>query len=167
MLLGARWAPATLPLQALTLVMPLRMLSNIGTPMMLGIGRPDVNLTNMIMSAITMPLSFLVGSHWGLTGIIAAWLTAYPRLFVAMSIRTSRPVSLEYPRYLAALRGPLLCSLVMYAAVLAARKVGLVLDLKPITLLVVLVASGAATYTAVVWMTCPNRVREVLTLVRS
>ena len=59
--LGQRWENAILPLQLLSLMMPLRMLNNFLPSVTDALGRPDIGLKNVLLASIVMPISFMIG----------------------------------------------------------------------------------------------------------
>ncbi len=68
LLLGPKWQAAAIPLQLLSLVMPLRMLMNAFQPFLWGVGRPDTSASTFLIGALTMPVAFVVGAQWGPVG---------------------------------------------------------------------------------------------------
>ena len=61
-------------------------------------------MRNSIFAAFLMPTSFYFGSHWGNTGIAAAWLIAYPMVALPLYVRAFRRIGLRGREYLAVLR---------------------------------------------------------------
>jgi len=116
-LLGAKWAPAAPLLQLLGLVMPFRLLSNVFPPLLWGIGTPATSATNYLFAALIMPAAFYVGARWGVLGLAAAWLAAYPVVFAFTAWRACRRVDLGLAAYSAELVRPLLGAAGMYAIV--------------------------------------------------
>ena len=112
-LLTEKWAPAVVPLQLLSLIVPLRMISAISTPALLGVGRPDVGVVNLIIACVIMPAAFFIGAHWGLNGVALAWVVAYPILFLIMRYRTLPVLGVKLSRHLSVLRGPAVSAILM------------------------------------------------------
>jgi O-antigen/teichoic acid export membrane protein len=80
--LGPAWKGSILPLQLLSLVMPLGLLANFFPSAIDALGRPDVGLKNVLVASFVMPIAFLIASHWGIIGIAVAWITAYPVVLI-------------------------------------------------------------------------------------
>ncbi|MDC0361966.1 polysaccharide biosynthesis C-terminal domain-containing protein [Halioglobus sp.] len=120
-LFGDKWLPAAPLLQLLALVMPFRLLSNVFSPLLWGVGAPRTSAMNYAIAAVLMPVAFLFGAQWGIFGIACAWLFMYPVVFVVTAWRTCQQVCLPVSAYLAALWRPLIAGIALYMAVLALR----------------------------------------------
>ena len=145
--LGEKWLGAIFPLQVVTLVIPLRMLSSVFGSSVSAVGRVDVDLRNMLVSAAVLPIAFLVGAQWGLEGLALSWVVAIPVIFWVNFPRTSRVLGIGPRDVAAAVYGSVVAGVVMYGAVWGAR---LALGSTPeLHRFVALVAVGAATYVAV------------------
>ena len=118
-LFGDKWLPAAPLLQLLGLVMPFRLLSNVFSPLLWGVGAPRTSALNYAFAAVLMPVAFLFGAQWGIFGIACAWLFMYPVVFVVTAWRTCQQVRLPVVAYLAALSRPLIAGITLYMAVLA------------------------------------------------
>ena len=90
LVLGEKWEAAVLPLKLLALMMPFRMVANFIPTATDALGRPDIALKNVILASAVMPISFIVGSEWGLTGVVLAWVTVY---LVVLFINIQRMMS--------------------------------------------------------------------------
>ncbi len=117
-LFGEKWLPAAPLLQLLGLVMPFRLLSNVFSPLLWGVGAPRASAINYAMAALLMPIAFFVGARWGIIGIAYGWLLMYPIVFLVTAWRTCRQVSLSLAAYFGALLRPLAAGIALYGAVL-------------------------------------------------
>jgi hypothetical protein len=61
---------------------PIRMISNLISPAAAGLGRPDIPFSNALLASVTLPISILIGSRWGLVGVSLAWLIIFPPVFL-------------------------------------------------------------------------------------
>src|SRR6266700_4108209 len=146
LLLGPKWQAAAVPLQLLTLVMPLRMLMNALQPFLWGVGRPDTSVSIFLIGALSMPVAFLVGAQWGPVGLSLAWALAYPVVFLA-SIAHARTLSgVLVTDILRTMQRPILASLFMSTVVFAVKHYVVVGQSRPILHLASLVLVGAVTY---------------------
>ena len=75
----------------------------------------------VVVSAVVMPLSFYLGSHWGTVGIASAWIVVYPVLALPLYWWTFRRLELSTFEYLRALAPAFTGSVAMTAAVLALK----------------------------------------------
>jgi len=147
-LIGEKWFPAILPLQLLSLIFPFRTLSVALGPSITGMGRPEINAKNLAVACILMPVSFLIGVQWGLTGVSIAWLISYSLWFVFMLSQSLPVLGLTIPSFLKALLGPAFISTLMYAIVYL-TKTGLNrIYINDYITFAILIIVGAVTYTA-------------------
>lgn len=165
--LGNRWQAAIGPLQILSLIMPLRMVSHAVGPALEAIGRPGIITTNLLITFIMMPPAFLVGAlYGGLNGVALAWVVAYPAAVLIQLNRSLPALGVKVSEYLSAMQGAALGGLVMYLAVTVVREIVVTPFLGPVPALLVLTVVGAATYALVMWFGRQNDCREIIGLIR-
>src|SRR6266849_591307 len=121
LLLGPKWQAAAVPLQLLSLVMPLRMLMNAFQPFLWAVGRPDTRASTFLIGALSMPIAFLVGAQWGPVGLSLAWALVYPLVFLASISYAGFFLKEKITHILPTLSRPILASLLMYALVFTAK----------------------------------------------
>lgn len=117
LLLGTEWAEVILPFQILCLIMPLRGLRSLFAPMLNGIGRPDIEFYNVILTAIIMPICFVIGIYWGLIGLSLAWLIGYSGAFLITSNRCLKVVKLRMYHLVREVKKPFVFSVCMLLGV--------------------------------------------------
>ena len=166
-ILGAKWAASTMPLQLLALIIPLRMVANFVATALQGIGRSDIVLRNVIWASLITPPAFLIGvSGWGLLGLCVAWLLASPLVFLQGMVRGLPVFDLRLGQLATSLLPSAAASLGMYVAVTAMR-LSFTGEQTGVLRLFILLGVGGASYAV---MSCGfNRhgMREVLDLLRS
>jgi len=164
-ILGEKWLDAILPLQLLTLIMPFRMLGNIMSPVLRGIGRADVAVINLIISAIIMTSAFLIGTNWGLLGVCYAWLIAYPLVFGIVIFRSMRVFNLPVTTYLICLYKPFIAALGLYLAVYYARELipGSINALAHFSIMIIV---GIVAYTLIIATTAKELYKEAFSLLQ-
>ena len=145
--LGQKWALAEVPLALLALVIPLRMVDNLISPALLGVGRADVVLRNDLMAVALMPAAFFVGVNWGLIGVSLAWVLVFPVVFVLHMLNFGKVMQLRARETLKAMSLPLIIGLAMLLAVNGMEV--LILDTLDIHLRLLLqIAIGVIVYTS-------------------
>ena len=117
LLLGKKWSMAIVPLQILSLVIPVRMVSNLMSPALLGFGRADTNFFNVINASLTLPLGFLVGCHWGIIGVSIVWSTIFPIVFIFNLSRTARILKITVRDVIREMASPVVAAIAMYISV--------------------------------------------------
>jgi len=164
--LGQRWSPAILPLQLLSLIMPLRMVSHSGSPLA-AIGKPQIGTLNHFIALVIMPPAFVLGAYYGgLFGVSLAWVIAYPVVVLLRLGISMRPMGLTRRDYFAAMAGPAMGGAFMYLTVMLVRVTVARPWLGPRLGLVLLVGVGVLTYVAFMWLLRRKDCKEVLQLVR-
>jgi teichuronic acid exporter len=116
-----KWSPAELAACAdaariLCLVGTLRALGFVGPPLLDGIGRPELTLRYMVVAAVAVPSSFLLGANllgarFGMLSVAMAWAAGYPIAFAALSYLVARSIDLPMRRYLRGSWGIIGCCL--------------------------------------------------------
>ena len=117
LLLGKKWSIAVVPLQILSLVIPIRMVSNLMSPPLLGLGRADTNFLNVITASLALPVGFLVGCHWGIIGVSIAWSTIFPIVFISNLSRTARVLKITVGDVIREMVSPVVAASAMYISV--------------------------------------------------
>ena len=120
-LLGPNWTDAIVPLQILTLVMPFRTIAGFLPSITDAVGRPEIALYNVILGCVTMPLAFYVGSHWGIKGVVFAWVTVYPFVLLINMQRMLAVVGVTLGQAGRRMAPAIGCAAAMYAEVWAVR----------------------------------------------
>lgn len=165
--LGEQWRPAILPLQILSLIMPIRMISTAGGSVVEAIGKPQVGTVNLMIACVLMPPAFFVGAWYGgLIGVSIAWLTAFPVLVLIRLSRSLPHIGVTVGMYVRSVARPATGAATMYLAVIAAREAVAEPFLHPISGLVFLIGTGALTYVAYMGLLCLRECREVVSLLR-
>jgi O-antigen/teichoic acid export membrane protein len=111
--LGPKWIDAVLPLQIISLVIPLRMVSNLMNPAALGAGRADISFQNSLVAFILMPIAFVIGSFWGILGICLAWVFIFPLVFLLNVSRVSKIIKINLNDILLSMKNPFFAGIVM------------------------------------------------------
>lgn len=163
--LGKNWASAVFPLQAISLVVPLRMISATYATAGLGIGRAGLDVRNNLVTAIVLPAAFFVGTFWGLAGLSASWLFAIPLIFALNFPRVGRALSTSVGDVARAVWRPTLAGLVMYALVIACRY--LLADTSDIVRLIALSGAGAVGYLATLHVLDRRIARDIFGMLKS
>jgi O-antigen/teichoic acid export membrane protein len=164
-IMGPKWEGAVFPLQAVCLVVPMRMLNMVYNTAVLGVGDIRVNVVNSVTSAIILPIAFLVGAHWGVQGLAVAWVAAIPFVSFFRLPRMLRIIDIRLSDLVACLRAPVVAGAVMYAAVSLGRLP--CETLTPAVRLALLILVGAGAYVGTVLLLDRRIVPDVLRIVRA
>ena len=165
-ILGEKWVGIIVPLQLLALTLPLRQLNTINTPALMGVGRPDVNVVNLLFACAIMPLAFLIGARWGLIGVCLAWVIAYPAYFLIMLARSLPVLGVRFRDYFQAVWPSAVTGAAMVGVVETARIAIADATIAPAMVLLLLVALGTLGYGLAVLLFNRAQLREVLAVIR-
>ncbi len=163
--LGPKWSQATTPLAILAIAMALRPIGLLVTPFLIGIGEIVASFKNTLFAAILYPVAFIVGSHWGLLGVCAAWLVAYPVQLFVLFRRTAIVTRTSIRALVEPLLPPLVGALLMYASV-RLLDAALPAGAGAWSSLGWLIAGGVLTYFAYAALFLRPRIAEMAGLVR-
>lgn len=164
-LIGKKWDLAIVPLQVLSFVIPLRMVSNLMNPALLGIGRPDINMCNVITASLLLPFGFLVGNHWGIVGVSLAWATIFPIVFLINLSRVSKVFRICILNVINAMLKPILASVAMYIIVVMINV--MVSGFDPILRLTMPSLGGLMVYCGIILLIDVDGYHEIFGLLRS
>ena len=115
--LGPKWTLAATPVAILAIAMAFRPVGLVIAPYLMGMGEFGASLRNPLFATILFPAAFVVGSHWGLIGVSAAWLAATPVQLMVLVRRAALVSRSSIGNLLAPLLPPLAGSAIMYLAV--------------------------------------------------
>jgi teichuronic acid exporter len=164
-LLGDKWKLAVLPFQLLSLVIPIRMIGNLMTPAVVGLGRPAIAFYNTLLGFVVMPLVILIFTHWGLTGVCLAWVIFFPLVFLRNLSRVVPVLGTSVSDVVTAMIKPVLAGATMYVTV-TALKVLFGNDQKSISHLVLLIIIGVIVYAGMIIILHREGCREMLALMK-
>jgi O-antigen/teichoic acid export membrane protein len=117
--LGPKWIEAVTPLSIVALGMALRPVGLVIPSFLMGIGEVGASFRNTLFATILFPIAFIVGGQWGLVGVCAAWLVAYPLQLFSLIRRVALVTKTPIMRLVRPLLSPLTGSLTMYLVVRA------------------------------------------------
>lgn len=164
-LLGDKWVNVVVPLQTISLVIPVRMVSNLMSPMLLGLGRADVQLFNVIVYSLVLPIGFLLGTRWGIAGVSMVWTTMFPLAFLFNMSRAVRVVKMSLYDVIRQMIVPFAAAVIMYIAV-GFLRAGIP-DTNQIIRLILCIIAGAVVYTSLIIIFAKDSYREALALIRN
>lgn len=164
--LGEKWTQAILPMQLLCIIMPLRALENMLPAVIRALGKQKVNIVNLGIAGIIMPIAFWIGTQWGIVGVSIAWITAYPMVFTLVMLRSLHHCGVGFLQMLNCILKPFLFSAAMYLVIILPRTLQIV-DFDPLVNLFVFIVIGALVYAALCWQFSRDIIDEMRGLLKS
>lgn len=121
--LGTKWAAAVLPLMFLGFYASIRSLVPIIWGVLNVVGDSAFGMKASMVMAVVLPVSFVVGSHWGNAGIAAAWVLGFPLVAIPVTARVFRRIEMPWSEFFRVLTPALTGCLMMAAAVLGLKDI--------------------------------------------
>jgi O-antigen/teichoic acid export membrane protein len=165
-ILGPKWHDAALPLAVLSLGMILRPIGFLVPAFLVGVGHFAASFKNVAFASVLFPIAFLIGSQWGLLGVCAAWVIAYPVNLINLFRRVDRVTQSSLASLVRPLISPLFGSAIMYVGVQIMRT-ALPGGMGPMNSLIFLVMTGAAIYLGYSLLFLRPLFGEILSLARN
>lgn len=161
---GARWLPAVPSMQLLMLLGIVQTVQFFESQVLCAMGKPEKHLFNYTINTIASFIIFLCFVRAGLTAMVAAFVVRGYVLapLYTWSVMKMLPVRLK--DYWRVLWPPVLASLVMGAALVAAKN-AIGSHLSPLVVLALFVPIGAGIYAASLAVVRPELLREVWGLI--
>jgi O-antigen/teichoic acid export membrane protein len=164
---GERWLGTVGPLRVLAFVAAMRSITPILSQVLIATEQPKRNMQFSLTAALVMPVFFLVGSRWGITGVAVGWLIGHPLVTVPILLRRALgTVEMPFRAYLRTLGPAALASAATVFVVLLAR-LAIPAEWTLAARLTVEVSAGVATYILVIFPTYRSRLRAFSSLLRS
>jgi len=167
LLLGEKWEAAIVPLQLVSLVVPVRMAANILSTVTSALGRADIDLYNTLTGAVIMPCAMLVGVQWGINGLATAWVFAVPIVFLLNFHRASAVIGINLAQLVRTFLAPAMAAGIMLFVAIPLCRSGLSGMFNQYAHFAILVVIGAAIYLVLASLLDRNIWRETCVFVAS
>jgi teichuronic acid exporter len=159
--LGPQWNAVIVPLQLLCLYAAFYSTQLLVSHVIMWTGQFRLNMWFTILTAVVLPIGFLVGVKHGLAGVALCWAVLYPLTNVPPLVICCRTISMSIRQWLESLRPASSASLVMAAAVLAVRA-ALPLDVRLPVAFITSVGIGVLAYCVVLWFGFRARIWRIV-----
>jgi O-antigen/teichoic acid export membrane protein len=163
--LGPQWLGAIVPLRLLALYGGVRSIDTVTPQVLIYTGNSRQSMWYSVIAACVMPVLFVVGTRWGVGGVAAVWIVAYP-LVVAPQYRLAfRVLEMRAGQYFKTL-WPAVSSTAIMAVAVGIVLVALPQTLAPVIRLVLEVLVGIAVYGGMIAWRHRARARAFVSIVR-
>lgn len=122
LILTPKWLPILYPFICLCFVAILQSLSGIIFMLMNALGKSKVNFRFSVISAIILPIVFLVGVRYDVIGIAISWAAIYPLLFLYLLYRANLEIQARFVEFIDAIRAPFYGTIFMAISVLLVKQ---------------------------------------------
>ncbi|TGX55214.1 lipopolysaccharide biosynthesis protein [Sphingomonas gei] len=163
--LGPKWLEAAPVVHWLALAMPMMTLQTLFAPASDACGRPGISAKNGATGALLLPAAFLIGVHWGLMGLVAAWFAAYPLYLAISTWRTLPVIGVRLRDLIDGLAAPVIAAAGM--ALIVSLLARLLPPLPALAQVALLGAAGVAVYGGWLALFARDTLDEVVALVRN
>ena len=146
--LGRKWESMIVPLEILCLYAAFRSIEALLPKLLTAVGNARFVMWVELCALVIMPISFYVGSHWGIAGVAIGWLT-YPLVTAPLYWKTLKTIEMSPWEYLRALR-PGLDGAIAMALAVGLLKWKLSVGEPLLLRLIIEIAAGAIVYVGTV-----------------
>jgi teichuronic acid exporter len=165
LIFGAQWSASVDVMQILVLCAALNSVGLLSQHVLGATGQAVVATRLNVAAMFVLPICFFIAARYaGPKAVAAVWLLAQPVLMGVPLLRMEKTIGLSIPQYLASLRAPVLCSVVMAVVVWGLRVA--TVDVQPLVRLLLLSLSGAVVYMAAFLLLFRDRVDAIVSLWR-
>jgi O-antigen/teichoic acid export membrane protein len=165
--LGEQWRPMVRPLQLLAAYAAVRSLLPLCSQLLVATRKgAKRDARQALLTAVVMPGAFFIGSHWGITGIAAAWVLVHPFFARRLMNWALQKVNLTFRDYFRSW-WPAASSAAIMAAAVVAADIALPASVPPVAVLATKIGVGAVAYVAAVFVLHRQRVLAFRQLYRS
>jgi teichuronic acid exporter len=116
--LGRKWLGVIPALEVLSIYAAVRSVVAVLPKVLTAIGNPRYVMWNDLAALVILPVSFYVGSRWGIVGIAWGWVVAYPIVVIPLYRKTFSSIGMRTGEYIQALRPALDATIIMATTVL-------------------------------------------------
>jgi PST family polysaccharide transporter len=162
LIMGKKWIGMIAPLQVLCVYAAVRSVVAILPKVLTACGNPRFVMRVELTGLVIMPISFWIGSHWGLRGIAFGWVFGYPIIALSECWKTMKTIQMEVGDYFRALRPALDGSIAMTVGVLSLQRI--LPSFSPWLRLLIEICGGAAIYIATVTLLHHERATHFLNI---
>lgn len=163
-ILGEKWRGAIPLVQALGLFVAIRSITPLCAQLLIARLRGGLVAKYAILTAVVLPVGFLVGSRWGALGVALTWTLLYPPIAYLQFWVTCREIELPMRRLWAVLARPALGVALLTLGVELTREA--TPELPDAGRLALMVGVGAAIYTVFAAATMRSRLLSILGVLR-
>lgn len=149
--LGSQWLGAVVPLRLLALYGGVRSIDTVTPQVLIYTGNSRASMWYSVIAACVMPVLFVVGTRWGVGGVAAVWIVAYPMVVAPQYRLAFRVLEMSAGAYFRTL-WPAVSSTAIMAAAVGIVLIVLPQTLAPVVRLVIEVLVGFTVYGGmIVW----------------
>ena len=163
--LGRKWESMIIPLEVLCLYAAFRSIEALLPKLLTAVGNARFVMWVELSALVIMPVSFYLGSHWGIAGVAWAWL-AYPLATAPLYWKTLKTIEMSAWEYFRAVRPGLDGAIVMALAV-GLLKWKLPMGEPLLLRLILEIAAGAIVYIGTVLLLHRERAMSFLQIAKT
>lgn len=160
---GDKWAPSIPVMQVLAFIGILHSIYFFNSTVIMAMGKPNWQLRINCMNAVSNVLGFLIAVRWGIVAVAAAYVLRGYLLSPVPLWVIHKLIHINLKTYLRQYIGPILGSLTVVLAILAAKS-ALTPYLSPAALLAVGLVLAVAVYLGTILMVSPKLIQQILGL---
>jgi O-antigen/teichoic acid export membrane protein len=165
-IMGARWHDAVPVIRILALVTLMQSVNAVGERTLAVLGKVGIVFRFAILRTVLAIGAFVVGLHWGIVGVAAAYTAAMIPTQIVLTLIVTHQLSISRRAFYGGLAGVVEAALGMFFATWAARELMVRADLAPALRLLAVVLLGVAVYFPLLYWRSPAVLKEFDFMVR-
>jgi teichuronic acid exporter len=162
--LGRKWESMIVPLEVLCLYTAFRSIEALLPKLLTAVGNARFVMWVELSAVVIMPISFYLGSHWGVGGVAMAWL-AYPLATAPLYWKALKTIQMGPWEYFSAVR-PGLDGAIAMALAVGLLKWNLPMGAPILLRLILEIAFGAIVYIGTVFLLHRERAMSFLQIAK-
>ncbi len=164
---GEKWLPMAFPLTILCVYGLARAIADIIHPLILSLGRPDIDFKINLLSVMIMPISFyFMINIYGMVGALMVWIVVYPLVPFLFVRAICMITGISKITFIKNLFVPLTLSAVMSASVILVRFL-LLNSIDTIYLLLIEIITGVVVYSVMSYLFFHEEIIRSIKLMKS
>ncbi|NQZ22426.1 MAG: oligosaccharide flippase family protein [Colwellia sp.] len=162
LILGDKWLSAILPIQIITLVIPLRFSAEVYSACIKGLGLGKLMLKNSLINLTVMLPSIIIGMNFGASGLATAWLAGYSIAYIIVLNRYKVALKSSFSDLVSPLKVPLIACSGMYAIVILCKFA--LIDFNALFTLLVVIITASIYYSLAIFLFDKPAINEIKSL---
>lgn len=166
LLIGDKWIDSVIIIQLLSLIMPLKLISSFINTFIASKGDAKFNLKMSLLYLAFTSVGLGLGSLGEIIDMVIGLVVSYVMCFLIVSYSSMVKINCSYSQFISAIWRPILCALLMWAAILLQQRF-LMQDVVLIINLVMTIIFGVVVYLCCLIMVAKHHLNDLLNVFTS
>ncbi len=164
--LGIKWISIVTPLRLLSLYACFRVVLPVLAQVLTVRGEEKFAARNMMLGAVVLPITFLIASRWGLTGIALGWICVHPLIAYRLCDKALDSIGMSFKEFFTKPLWPALSGCGVMAIAVSTVRLSMSTATPGWERLITATIVGAAAYVVAILFLHRERVRVLSSMIR-